>query len=478
VTTFYLTYLRRELSHRRRQALLMAAGLAVGAGLVVTVTAASAGVGDAETAVLHSLYGVGTDVSVTKPAPDSSPDLHHLSTSGSSSVAAFSPGKKPLPVDRLTAAPGLDWLDAASVARAARLPGVAAAAGGLTLTDSQFVVPSLAQVAHGQQPPANALPSPFTVDGVDLTHPGLGPYADVTLVAGHGFSPAQEEADVAVVDAGYARTHRLRVGSTVTIGFHQFAVIGLVSQPPASTADVFIPLARAQALAAPTPTHPRADMVTNVYIAAASAAGIPAVRAELARLLPSATVSSSAGLASQVSGSLSGAATLTADLGRWLTGGALVAAFAVACLLALAAISRRYTEIGTLKALGWPGRRIIGQIMGESLVIGVVGAVAGVIAGIGGAAIVRAVAPKLSAIVAQSPGSQPPQDVTLNSTGMHTGYPSDSFHTITVHMGAPVSLTAVALAIGLAVAGALLAGALGSWRASRLEPAAALASPG
>jgi putative ABC transport system permease protein len=473
---FYLTYLRRELSHRRRQALLTAAGLAVGAGLVVTVTAASAGVGDAETAVLHSLYGVGTDISVTKPAPDSSPDLHHLSTSGNSSAGMFSPGKKPLPVDRLTAAPGLDWLDAASVARAARLHGVAAAAGELTLTDSQFVVPSLAQVKPGQQLPANALPSPFTVDGVDLTHPGLGPYADVTLVAGHGFSPGQEEPDAAVVDAGYARTHRLRVGSTVTLAFRRFTVVGLVSQPAASTADVFIPLARAEALAAPTPTHPRAGMVTNIYVAAASAADIPAVRAELARLLPSAAVSSSAGLASQVSGSLHGAATLTADLGRWLTGGALVAAFAAACLLALAAISRRYTEIGTLKALGWPGRRIVGQIMGESLVIGIAGAAAGVVAGIGGAAIVRAVAPKLSAIVAQSPGSQPPQDVTLNSTGMHTGYASDSFHTVAVQMGAPISLTAVALAIGLALAGALLAGAFGSWRASRLEPAAALAS--
>jgi putative ABC transport system permease protein len=473
---FYLTYLRRELSHRRRQALLTAAGLAVGAGLVVTVTAASAGVGDAETAVLHSLYGVGTDISVTKPAPDSSPDLHHLSTSGNSSVGMFSPGKKPLPVDRLTAAPGLDWLDAASVARAARLHGVATAAGGLTLTDSQFVVPSLAQVKPGQQLPANALPSPFTVDGVDLTHPGLGPYADVTLVAGRGFSPGQEEPDAAVVDAGYARTHRLRVGSTVTLAFRHFTVVGLVSQPAASTADVFIPLARAEALAAPTPTHPRAAMVTNIYVAAVSAADIPAVRAELAGLLPSAAVSSSAGLASQVSGSLHGAATLTADLGRWLTGGALLAAFAAACLLALAAISRRYTEIGTLKALGWPGRRIVGQIMGESLIIGIAGAAAGVVAGIGGAAIVRAVAPKLSAIVAQSPGSQPPQDVTLNSTGMHTGYASDSFHTVAVQMGAPISLTAAALAIGLALAGALLAGALGSWRASRLEPAAALAS--
>ena len=41
---FFLTYLRRELRHRMRQAVVIVAGLAVGAGLVITVTALSSGV--------------------------------------------------------------------------------------------------------------------------------------------------------------------------------------------------------------------------------------------------------------------------------------------------------------------------------------------------------------------------------------------------------------------------------------------------
>ena len=66
---FFLTYLRRELRRRMRQAIFIALGLALGIGLVVTVTAASAGVKKAQSDVLKSLYGVGTDVTVTGAAP-------------------------------------------------------------------------------------------------------------------------------------------------------------------------------------------------------------------------------------------------------------------------------------------------------------------------------------------------------------------------------------------------------------------------
>src|ERR1700749_2009943 len=62
----FFTYLRRELRRRMRQAIFIALGLALGVGLVITVTAASAGVKNAQGPVLHALYGVGTDVTVTK----------------------------------------------------------------------------------------------------------------------------------------------------------------------------------------------------------------------------------------------------------------------------------------------------------------------------------------------------------------------------------------------------------------------------
>src|SRR6266700_2160933 len=103
-TAFFFAYLRGELRRRWRQSLLMAVGLAVGVGLVMTVTAAAAGVGVAQTAVLHSLYGIGTDVTVTT-APPSSPN------SGNGLV---SPGKTPQHKDELMVASGLGVLPAAA----------------------------------------------------------------------------------------------------------------------------------------------------------------------------------------------------------------------------------------------------------------------------------------------------------------------------------------------------------------------------
>ncbi len=44
-----------------------------------------------------------------------------------------------------------------------------------------------------------------------------------------------------------------------------------------------------------------------------------------------------------------------------------------------------------------------------------------------------------------------------------------------VHLTAPVTLGAVGLAVLLAVAGGVIAGSLGGWRAARMRPAAAMA---
>src|SRR5215469_1938883 len=64
---FFFTYLRRELRRRSRQAIIVATGLALGIGLVITVTALSSGVRTAQGKVLGALYGVGTDITVTTP---------------------------------------------------------------------------------------------------------------------------------------------------------------------------------------------------------------------------------------------------------------------------------------------------------------------------------------------------------------------------------------------------------------------------
>ena len=131
----FFTYLRRELRRRIRQAIFIALGLALGIGLVITVTAASSGVKDAQATVLHSLYGVGTDITVTQTP-----------TAGSGGPAGFgfrgrvgsqtrpASGTK-IDIDNLTSV-GQGTLAASSVTSIGTLHHVAGAAGALSLTDA------------------------------------------------------------------------------------------------------------------------------------------------------------------------------------------------------------------------------------------------------------------------------------------------------------------------------------------------------
>src|SRR5215475_6264143 len=91
--SFFLRYLGRELGRRARQATVIALGLALGIGLVITVSAAAAGVKNAQASVLHSLYGVGTDVTVTQP-PASGSALPGPGGKGSIQIQG-GPGRNP-----------------------------------------------------------------------------------------------------------------------------------------------------------------------------------------------------------------------------------------------------------------------------------------------------------------------------------------------------------------------------------------------
>jgi putative ABC transport system permease protein len=273
------------------------------------------------------------------------------------------------------------------------------------------------------------------------------------------------------VDSGYATANSLKVGSTITISKTKFTVIGIVTQPQSgSPPDVYIPLERAQALGTSAGGSLK-NKVNTIYVSAASAADIPAVQQEIKKLLPSATVTTASSLANEVTGSLSSTAKLANELGKWLSILVLIAAFAVASLLTIAAVSRRVREFGTLKALGWRSRRIVSQVLGESVAMGIIGGAVGVGLGFAGAALITKIAPKLSATYATATGQRVE---TAGPSGSQSFTPTAS-HTVSVPMHASVTVGVIVLAVVLAVAGGLLAGTFGSWRIGRLRPAAALA---
>jgi putative ABC transport system permease protein len=473
---FFLRYLGRELGRRARQATVIALGLALGIGLVITVSAAAAGVKNAQAKVLHSLYGVGTDITVTQKPSAGSGTSH-----GGSLQIQVGPGGSKVctngvchsgaqTVDNLIGTFSDGPLSYSLIAEIDKLHDVTAAAGGLSLNDNQIHIPASVGPSTQITPPSS-----FTVQGVDLEHANLGPLSAGTLTSGHSFTPSETDADVAVVDSDYAIANKLKVGSHITVAKHQFTIIGIVSQPEASSPpQVYIPLARAQALAKQGPGGGSLkNDVNTIYVTAASASDISAVQKEISALLPKATVTTPASLASELTGSLASAAKLAGDLGTWLSILVLIVAFAVASLLTMAAVTRRAREFGTLKAIGWRTRRITGQVMAESVGIGLAGGLAGIGLGLAGIAIINAIAPKLSATLTTPTGQR------FFAPGPGGGGPVSSSptitHTVPVPWSATVTIGIIGLAVLLAIAGGLLAGAFGSWRIAQLRPADALA---
>jgi putative ABC transport system permease protein len=469
---FFLTYLRRELRRRTRQSVFIALGLAVGIGLVVTVSAASSGVKKAQSQVLGSLYGVGTDVTVTGKPPTSSGAEHGsgLTLPNGATVGMGPNGPQICTNGKCRSASGqtIELLNGAgygpfgqtAVASVAKLRRVSATAGALTLTDSQATIPT-----NGGEPRLKSV----SLNGVDLTHRSLGPLSLGTITSGRSLQTADADSSVGVIDSGYATSEKLNVGSTVTIANTKFSVVGILAQPQGGNpTQIYIPIRDAQALTLSDGTSLR-NKVNTIYVTAASAADVSAVRSQIQRLLPRVTVTTASNLANQVTGSLGSASTLANDLGRWLSILVLIAAFAVACLLTMAAVARRVREFGTLKALGWRSRRIITQVLGESISVGLIGGAAGVALGYAGAAIINQLAPNLSATVASAPSQ-------LGGRGGPPAAPSSQ--SVSVPLSTAVSGGVIVLAVVLALAGGLLAGAFASGRIARLRPADALAKVG
>ncbi|OIH94617.1 ABC transporter permease [Curtobacterium sp. MCBA15_001] len=509
----FLTYLRRELTNRTKQTVIIASGMALAIALVVIVSSIAGGVKTAQASVLQSVYGVGTDITVTKTETPSSTnggrpsfDFGDQGTSGS--------GSTDLSQSRLAVARGTSTLTAANLATVRATDGVKAATGVLTLENSTFSGSvqqgsgSSSSTGTGtgttqQGPPSGDSGTggggfgggsfsvdSFTVTGIPVTGTAVGPLTSTEVTKGRTFTKADAGKDVVVLDAAYATSESKAVGDTVTIGGKDFSVIGiLASTGSASTtgSNTYVPLDTAQALA------DLDGQVTSVYVSATSSSDVATVKTALQKALSSATVSTEADLASSVSGSLGTASALVSNLGTWLSVVVLAAAFLIAILFTISGVTRRTREFGTLKAIGWSNGRITRQVAGESLVQGLIGGVVGAAVGLLGILVVNVIAPTISASATTSSrgpgagGGMPGGAATAAAgSGAAGGAPAGGFSgggassaaTTDVVLHAPVTVEIVLLAVGLAVLGGLLAGALGGWRASRLRPAEALRSVG
>lgn len=491
----FATYLRRELSRRRRQTVIVAAGMALAIALVIVVNALAAGVKDAQAATLEQLYGVGTDITIsatpTAPGEGGGPGRQFDFGAGDGSTTD---GTTAVSQSRLELARGSAALSSDTVTTAASTAGVADAVGVLALENTTFdgELPDFSQMQ--QQAPgdgatgsggASGRPmggpdgaggssfdvNSFSVLGIDPSAATLGPLTATTLSDGRTLAATDATANVAVLDSAYATESGLAVGGTIDLGGATFEIVGLVTSTASdgtSASDVYIPLQVAQTLSG------HEGEVSSVYVQAASAGSVDAAKTDLEAALPDATVNTQSDLASNVSGSVSNAAGLITSLGTWLSILVLAAAFAVAILFTISGVTRRTREFGTLKALGWSDRRVVGQVAGESLVQGAIGGTAGVVLGLVGILIVNAIAPTIGGTSSATATATGPGGMPGGPGGGFGGAVTQAVSTITLHL--PITFGIIGLAIGIALLGGLIAGALGGWRASRLRPAAAFRS--
>jgi ABC-type antimicrobial peptide transport system permease subunit len=489
----FFTYLRRELRRRRKAALVVASGLALGIALVIVVSSVSSGMEKAQGKVLQSLYGLGTDMTVTKAAEAPSGEDGQGGPRFEFDARQNDSGEEQSS-DRVMVQ-GFQTLASSTVAKVGEQTGVSDAVGGLSLqvvkVSGQFRQGQFQQDQNGGQQGgpgsgqngggepqgrvegggADFQVNSYSVYGTDVTEPALGPMTSSKITKGRTFKTSETDAKVAVADTSYAKEKKLTVGDKVTIKGTKFEVIGIATPDSGdAAANLYIPLKRAQTLG------DSKNKVTTIYVRASDSQQIDTVKSTIQKNISGTTVTTSADLADTVSGSLSTASDLASNVGKWLSVAVLVAAFLVAGLLTSSAVSRRVREFGTLKALGWKSGRVTRQVVGEAIVNGLVGGALGIALGLAGAYAVTAISPTLEAELGAGgtggPGGGPGGG---GPGGMGGGFRQQTAgEALKVALTAPVSLSTIALAVGLAVTGGLIAGAFGGWRASRLRPADAL----
>ena len=260
----FFTYLRRELRRRRKAALVVASGLALGIALVIVVNSVSSGMKVAQGKVLESLYGLGTDLTVTKaqeqPQEGGQPQRPRFEFQGQED------GAKEQSSDRLMVQ-GFQTLADSTVATVAKQQGVDRAVGGLSLVNLKIngeftrgkIQRGEAQPAQPAQPgegtggaaggtggsgatgggsgPSDTVTgggaafdvNSFTLYGTDVTAPDLGPLTTSTVSTGRTFKTTETDAKVAVLDSAYAQQEGRAVGGKLPVKGVSFEIIGLAT---------------------------------------------------------------------------------------------------------------------------------------------------------------------------------------------------------------------------------------------------------
>jgi len=211
----------------------------------------------------------------------------------------------------------------------------------------------------------------FIVGGLD---PNSSAMAHYKLVEGRQIVRPNE----IIVGKVAADNYKLSVGDTLTLYDNRYKVVGIFETGVGfEDGGGVLALREAQRLM----NRPRS--VSFIFVDAESPGQTEALRAALAQRFPDAQVSLSSNFA-QDTDSMAQLSAMTTVIGAF----ALIVGAIVVANTMLMSIYERTREIGTLRALGWQKKRILGQVVQESLLLCLLAGVAG---SVGGAALMELV---------------------------------------------------------------------------------------
>jgi len=403
-------YILNELRFHHHRTLVNVLGIAIGIALFVSINAVSTAY---QKAVSLPFKNLGADLVVQKPEKRAV-DSAQVPTSMRGVRLPFS-NQIFLPED---------------LQKLASLDGVASAASSLLLWEFD---------RGGFR----------TIMGVDLSQPSLGPVKVKEWLKDGRFPEKDGEV---VLEKHFAKFRNVPLGGRIDINGRPFTVVGLLEIKEGSqiaSANIYLPLADAQRLLG---TESKGTNI--VYLRLKNPSLLSRVKTQIGRELPGASVTSSdsflelMGGVSKISEQFSLLASMIA------LGGAV---FLIIKTM-LGNLVARSSEIGILKAVGWTGRDVQKQLMGEALLQSLIGGIAGIVIGYG-----------LSYVL----GLLSVPVVTPWEINLTPAFAREAGTTASAAIRLPVSIS-VGLT-GLALLLSLVAGALASYfmarRTARMKPA-------
>ncbi len=286
----------------------------------------------------------------------------------SSTTSTLKAGSAEITVSQEGAGTGSGSISESKVAEIEKLAGVKSTAGALRVNAN---LPSSSTTTGGLPDPGTGGMGGFSVTGIDSSKLSL---VGIDSVNGSVFSNGS--ANEIIIGKTAAENINKTVGDTITLYGEEFKITGTFESGNFMT-DMggFTALNKLQNL-----TN-SADSVSNIYVKVTDNANVTEVSTTIEDAYPgelsTTTAADQAGRMDDALGSIE-TATWAISLLAIIIGGLGV------INTMIMSVNERTREIGVLKAVGWKEKRILGMILGESIVLTLMAAVVGIIVAVVG----------------------------------------------------------------------------------------------